>query len=183
MLSRRCRAPLRPFRRLGAAVWVVACVAAGSACADTVDGPLVIEEPVPETTAPTSTVAPPEPPPSEGTVEIGETHYQFAVTCHELGAGEVVVTGAGDDPVSGGLVELYLQAFLGDPYIGLRLADGTLIEPSLDSPLDLYLQDDVIRASAIRFVQDLDLDTGSATEVGFGELEIHCYEYTNELPG
>ena len=122
-------------------------------------------------------------PASEGTVEIGETHYAFAVTCHELGAGEVVVVGAGDDPVSGGLVELYLQAFLGDPYIGVRLADGTLIEPSLDSSLDLYLQDDVLRASAIRFVQDLDLETGSATEVGFGELEIHCYEYTNELPG
>ena len=182
MLSRRCRVPSRPFRHLGAAVWVAA-VAAGSACAGTVDGPLVIEEPVPETTATTSSTAPPEPPPSEGTVEIGETHYQFAVTCQEQGAGEVVVVGAGDDPVSGGLVELYLQAFLGDPYVVLRLADGTLIEPSLESPLDLYLQDDVIRASAIRFVQDLDLDTGSATEVGFGELEIHCYEYSNELPG
>ncbi len=161
----------------------MAAVAAGSACAGTVDGPLVFEEPVPEATAAASSTAPPEPPPSEGTVEIGETHYEFAVTCHELGAGEVVVVGAGDDPASGGLVELYLQAFLGDPYIGVRLADGTLIEPPLDSPLDLYLQDDVIRASAIRFVQDLDLDTGSATEVGFGALEIHCYEYTNELPG
>ena len=182
MLSRRGRAPSRPLRHLGAAVWVAA-VAAGSACADTVDGPLVIEEPVPETTAPTSTVAPPQPPRSEGTVEIGETHYQFAVTCQELGAGEVVVVGAGDDPVSGEVVELYLQAFLSEPYVGLRLADGTLIEPSLDSQLDLYLQDDVIRASAIRFVQDLDLETGSATEVGFGELEIHCYEYSNELPG
>ena len=181
MLSRRGRAPSRSLRHLGAAVWVAA-VAAGSACAGTVDGLVVIEEPVPETTAPTSTGAPP-PPPSEGTVEIGETHYQFVVTCHELGAGEVVVVGAGDDPVSGGVVELYLQAFLGDPYVGLRLADGTLIEPSLESPLDLYLQDDVIRASAIRFVQDLDLQTGSATEVGFGELEIHCYEYSNELPG
>ena len=122
------------------------------------------------------------PPPSEGSVEIGETRYQFAVTCQELGAGEVIVVGSGEDPGSGAAVELYLQAFLGDPYIGLRLADGTLFEPSLESPLDLYLQDDVIRASAIRFVRDLDLDTGTATEVGFGEVEIHCYEYSNELP-
>ena len=180
MLSRRS-APSRPFRHLGAAAWVAA-VAAGSACAGTVDGPLVIEEPVPETTAPRSTVTPPAPP-SEGRVEIGETHYQFAVTCHERGAGEVVVVGSGDDPASGGPVELYLQASLADPYVGLRLADGTLIEPSLESTLDLYLQDDVIRASAVRFVQDLDLETNSATEVGFGELEIHCYEYSNELPG
>ncbi len=191
MLSRRCRAPSRPFRRLGAAVWVLAVVAAGTACAGTGDGPLVIEEPVPETTVPTTSAAPPEPPtsegppPSEGTVEIGETRYQFAVICQEEGAGEVVVIGAGDDPVSGGLVKLYVRAYLGDPYISLRLADGTRLEPSLDldDRLDLYLQDDVIRASAIRFVKDLDLDTGSATEVGFGELEIHCYEYTNELPG
>ena len=167
---------------------------AASACADTGDGPLQDEEPASETVAPTSSVPPPAPavteapttsegpPASEGRVEVGETAYQFAVTCQELGAGEVVVIGAGDDPVSGGLVELYVQASLTDPYVGLRLPNGTWFEPSLDSSLDLYLQDDVIRASAIRFVQDLDLETGSATEVGFGELEIHCYEYANELP-
>ena len=193
MPSCRCRTPAKPFRCFGVAVWVLAVAAAVTACAGTGDGPLVIEEPVPKVTTTTTSLAPPEPPTSEpptsepptseGTVEIGDTRYQFAVTCHELGAGEVVVIGAGDDPVSGGLVELYLQAFLGDPYIGLRLADGTLIEPSLESPLDLYLQDDVVRASAIRFVRDLDLATGTATEVGFGELEIHCYDYSNELPG
>ena len=192
--TRRCRAPLEQIRSLCAALWVLAAVAAASACADTGDGPLLGDEPAPDTTEPTTAETPPaetppedtsplEVPPSEGMVEIGDAHYQFAVTCEERGAGEVVVIGAGDDPVSGGLVELYLRAALGDPYVGLRLADQTLIEPSLDSTLDLYLQDDVIRASAIRFVKDLDLETGAATEVGFGELEIHCYEYANELPG
>ena len=122
------------------------------------------------------------PPPSEGTVEVGDTEYQFTVTCEELGAGEVIVVGSGEAPDAGGTVELYLQAFLGDPYVGLRLADGTLLEPSLESTLDLYVQEDVIRASAIRFVRDLDLETGTATEVGFGELEIHCYEYSREPP-
>ena len=153
-----------------------------SACADTADGPLVVEETVSESVETTTSTAPPEPPRSEGTAEIGEIQYQFAVTCHDLGAGEVVVVGAGDDPVSGGLVELYVQAYIGDPYVGLRLADGTLIEPSLDSQLDLYVQEDVIRASAIRFVKDLNLDTGEATEVGFGEFEIHCYSYEREPP-
>ncbi len=123
------------------------------------------------------------PPTSGGTVEIGDTRYHFTVSCQELGAGEVTVVGSGEDPDSGDAVELYLQAFLGDPYVGLLLADGTFIEPSLESPLDLYVQEDVIRASAIRFVRDLDLETGTATEVGFGAVEIHCYEYTNELPG
>ena len=151
------------------------------------------EEAPNEVAAATSTAPPPVsapevpttsegPPPSEGTVEIGDTQYRFTVACQELGAGEVVVVGSGEDPDSDGAVELYLQAFLGDPYIGVRLADGTLLEPSLESPLDLYVQDDVIRASAIRFVRDLDLETGTATEVGFGELEIHCYEYSRESP-
>ena len=167
---------------MGAVALVVAAAVAASACADTADGPLVVEEPVAETTTTTAPPAPTEPPRSEGTVEIGDTHYQFAVTCQERGAGEVVVIGVGDDPDSDGLVKLYVGAALSDPYIGLRLADGTLIEPSLDSLLDLYLQDDVIRASAIRFVRDLNLETGEATEVGFGEFEIHCYSYENELP-
>ena len=142
----------------------------------------MVEEAVSESVETTTSTAPPEAPRSEGTAEIGEIHYQFAVTCHDLGAGEVVVIGAGDDPVSGGLVELYVQAYIGDPYVGLRLADGTLIEPSLDSQLDLYVQEDVIRASAIRFVKDLNLETGEATEVGFGEFEIHCYSYERESP-
>ncbi len=158
----------------------------GSACADTADGgPLVIEEEeesVAEDVVTTTAAAPPETPRSEGTVETGETRYQFEVTCQDRGAGDVIVIGVGDDPISGGQVELYLEASFVAPYIGLRLADGTLIEPSLDSQLDLYLQDDVIRASAIRFVRDLNLETGEATEVGFGEFEIHCYSYEREPP-
>ena len=177
----RCRAPLWPARCLGLLLAFAVAVVAPSGCADTADGPLV-EETVDTDVAVTTTTAPPEPPRSEGTAEIGDVHYEFAVTCHDRGAGDVVVIGAGEDPVSGGLVELYLEASFVDPYVGLRLADGTLIEPSLESPLDLYLQDDVIRASAIRFVRDLNLETGEATEVGFGEFEIHCYSYERELP-
>ena len=178
MPSRRRSAP---GKLLGALLAVAGAAAAASACADTADGPLVSEEAVSEEVV-TTTTAPPEPPRSEGTAEVGDVQYEFAVTCHDRGAGDVVVLGAGDDPVSGGLVELYVEASFVDPYVGLRLADGTLIEPSLESPLDLYLQDDVIRASAIRFVRDLNLETGEATEVGFGEFEIHCYSYERELP-
>lgn len=167
---------------MGALLAVGGAAAVASACADTADGPLVVEETIAEEVVATTTSAPPEPPRSEGTAEIGDTRYEFAVTCHDRGAGDVVVIGASDDPVSGGLVELYLEASLVDPYVGVRLADGTLVEPSLDSPLDLYVQDDVIRASAIRFVKDLNLETGEATEVGFGEFEIHCYSYEREPP-
>ena len=182
VLSRPCREFSRPLRRAAVAVLLAA---AASACAETSDGPLVVEASVAETTTTTLPEAPTETPRSEGTVEIGETVYRFTVTCQERGAGEVVVIGAGDDPDADGLVKLYVQASLSDPYIGLELGDGiTRIEPSLDldSPLDLYVQDDVIRASAIRFVRDLQLETGEATDVGFGQLEIHCYSYENELP-
>ena len=175
-------APRRQARRLGALLAIAVAVVATSGCADTADGPLVVEETVDEEVVATTTSAPPEPPRSEGTAEIGGSHYEFSVTCSDLGAGDVLVIGAGDDPATGGLVELYLEASLVEPYVGLRLADGTLIEPSLDSPLDLYVQDDVIRASAIRFVRDLNLETGEATEVGFGEFEIHCYNYERESP-
>ena len=179
-----CRAPGQARRQgfpRGVLLAAIVVAAAASACADTADGPLVAEETVVEEVV-TTTTAPPEPPRSEGTAKVGDVQYEFAVTCHDRGAGDVVVLGAGDDPVSGGPVELYLEASFVDPYVGLRLADGTLIEPSLDSPLDLYLQDDVIRASAIRFVRDLNLETGEATEVGFGEFEIHCYSYERESP-
>ncbi|MDE0160586.1 MAG: hypothetical protein OXL98_02510 [Acidimicrobiaceae bacterium] len=178
-MSPRCRRALG--RLLGTVLAVAGAAAAASSCADTADGPLVSEEAVSGEVV-TPTAAPPEPRRSDGTAKIGDAQYEFAVACHDRGAGDVVVLGAGDDPVSGGLVELYLEASFVDPYVGLRLADGTLIEPSLDSPLDLYLQDDVIRASAIRFVQDLNLETGEATEVGFGEFEIHCRSYERESP-
>ena len=155
-------------------------VAGGTACADTADGPLVDEDAVTAEVSTTTSTVPPEPPRSEGTAEIGETHYEFAVTCYDRGAGEVRAVGAGEDPVSGGLVELFVEASLVEPYVGLRLADGTFIEPSLESQLDFYVQDDVIRASAIRFVKDLNLETGEATDVGFGDFEIHCYSYERE---
>ena len=115
-------------------------------------------------------------------VEIGDTRYDFEVTCEEQGAAELLVLGVGSDPGSDGVVELYVQSSLGDPYVGLKLPDDTLLEPALDSQLDFYLQDDVIRASAIRFVRDLDLETGEGTEVGFGSFEIHCLSYITHLP-
>lgn len=188
MVPFRRRVPLRPSWSLGAAVWTLAAVAVGTACADTGDGALLDDDTTDAAAATTTvTAVEPEVPPDDsdqsfGRVRVGDTVYQFTVTCQEQGAGEVVVIGAGDDGASGELVELYLQAFIGDPYVGLRLADGSRVEPSFESDLALYVQNDVIRASAIRFVKDLDLDTGEATEVGFGELEIHCNSYQNELP-
>ena len=119
---------------------------------------------------------------STGTLTIADVTYELAVNCYAPGAGEVLAIGLGTDPDSGGLVEAYVQAFVGSPYVGVRVGDGPLIESTFEGPLDLYLQDDVIRASAIRFVRDLDLESGSGTSVGFGAVEILCEYYDEEIP-
>ena len=116
------------------------------------------------------------------TVEVGDRVFEFAATCYAPGAGDLLVLGVAEDPESDGFVELYLQAFIADPYIGLRLSDGTLIESALDGPLDIYFQDDTIRVSAVRFVQSLDLGTGEGESVGLGELQVFCFDYLSDLP-
>lgn len=125
------------------------------------------------TAAPDSTV-----PPSTGTVTVGDDTYEIVVTCIAPGAGEVLAVGVGESD-TGERVEAYVQAFLGEPYIGLEVG-GVRIEPSFDGPLDLYLQDDAIRASAIRFVSDLDIETGDGTFVGLGAVDIRCASYGDE---
>ena len=173
------RSPMRLIVACAAVLWI-------SACTSSDDGAL------PATT--TTTAAAPEsiqgwtvPRPalaSNGTVTVGDQTYGLAVACYDVGAGEVLVLGTGPDPASddGGRVELYLRAYLGNPYFGLRLSDGSMIESSLDGPMELYVQHDTIRASALRLVTDLDLDTGESTPVGFGAIEITCSDYRSELP-
>jgi len=131
-----------------------------------------------------TTTTEPAPPMSEGMVRIGDTVYELSVTCYAAGAGEVLAIGVGIAPDTGEPVEAYVQAYLGSPYVGLRVGSGTdaLIESTLDGSLDLYLQDDRIRASAIRFVRGLDLETGAGEPAGVGQIEIECLHYEEELP-
>lgn len=134
------------------------------------------------TTVATTTVRPP--PASEGFIRIGDTFYELTVTCYAAGAGEVLAIGVGTAPDTGEPVEAFVQAYLGSPYVGMRIGsgEGSLIESSLDESLDLYLNDDSIRASAIRFVRGLDLETGAGEPVGVGQIEIDCRHYETEVP-
>lgn len=166
-----------PAAILLAVLAVVAC----AACAATDDGAIVVPSVTAADESPDDGGAQSQP--SEATVEVGDTVYRFAATCYAPGAGDLLVLGVAEDPESDRLVEMYLQAFIADPYIGLRLGDGSLIEAALDAPLDLYIQDDVIRASAVRFVRGLDLRTGDGEDDGFGELEVLCSGYSDDLPG
>ena len=117
-------------------------------------------------------------------IRVGDTIYELSVTCYAAGAGEVLAIGVGTAPDTGEPVEAYVQAYLGSPYVGLRVGSGSdaLIESTLDGSLDLYLQDDRIRASAIRFVRGLDLETGAGEPAGVGQIEIECIHYEDELP-
>lgn len=117
---------------------------------------------------------------SSGTVTVGDDSYDLAVTCIAPGAGEVLAVGIGET-ADGEPVKAYVQAFVGSPYIGLEVG-ATLLESSFTGSLDLYLQDDQIRASAIRFVTDLDLATGEGEFVGVGTVDITCDAYDDELP-
>ncbi len=136
---------------------------------------------------------------SVATVRVGEQVFAFAVDCYAPGAGDYLIVGAGTGTESetnqpdesdqsdrsdqlDEAVELYVQAFFAEPYIGLRLADGTLIEAALDAPLELMAQDDVIRVQDIPLVHSLDLTTGESTDAGLGEIEISCFSYSKELP-
>ena len=112
---------------------------------------------------------------STGLVSVAGRDYSFDVTCYDVGAGEVLALGSGSD--DSGPTELYVRSFLGEPYIGLRLSNGTLVESTLDAPLELFLQDDVIRASALRLATGLDLETGQSSELGFGTVEVACNSY------
>ena len=170
------------MRTTAAALVALLALATLAGCASTDDGAAAMPDVVENEPATSSVNASAELPRAVGVVEVDDELYRLVVDCYALGAGEVVALGAGEAAESGEMVEMYLQAFLGAPYIGIRLADGTRLEPSLDSPLALYVQDDAIRASSIQFVKDLELETGEGTEVGWGRIEIICPRYSDELP-
>lgn len=113
---------------------------------------------------------------STGTLKLGDTTYELAVNCYTSSAGmRAVGIGTGSKPEE--RFEVYVQTDPDTPYLGIRLADRTLVEPALDETLDFYVQDGIIRASAIRLARDLDLETGQGVSMGFGDVEIRCSSY------
>lgn len=134
---------------------------------------------------------------SVANVTIGDVGYDFVVDCYDAGAGSVVVVGAGEEPVAALPTEgdeprdthIFVQAFLGDSYIGVTVTEGddepeVVYEASLDDALDLVLEDDVIAADSFTFVRDLDLANGSSTPAGEGTLRVTCGRYeAGSAPG
>lgn len=165
---------------LAALCLLAACSTGGRAEPEAV--PTATTDPTTTSTAATSTTEPP--PRSTGMIRVGDTVYDLTVTCYAAGAGEVLAIGVGTAPGTGEVVEAYVQAYIGEPYVGLRVGTGedALIESTLEGSLDLYLQENRIRASAIRFVRGLDLATGAGEPAGVGQIEIECRHYEDESP-
>jgi len=117
-------------------------------------------------------------------VEIDGVAYDLDAECHAAGVGEIVITALTPGLVEP-RVELYVQAFLAEPYVGISVTEGgetTLFEPSLAAPFDIVQQGDVFRIDQIALVTGLDLETGDATDAGVGTVVVECADYAEGLP-
>jgi hypothetical protein len=129
-------------------------------------------------------------------VTIAGHEYDFEVSCYDAGAGSVVAVGTGTeyDPASGSTraSRVFVQGFLGDPYIGVTLAapEGAdpatarddVYEAALDESFDLLLEDGVIAVDGIEFVRNLDLTSGAGESVGQGSLRVTCNDFEPGVP-
>lgn len=161
----------RAMGRAPRAAALAAAIAVGSASACSGDDPAGVD-PVPPAT--TDLNIPTDP--SEGTLRMSGATYDLTAACYASDSG-VRAVGLGGGSVPGEMIEVYVQTDADAPYLGIRLPDGALVEPALDETLDFDLEDDVIRASAVRLARDLDLETGQGTPAGFGDVEIRCAGY------
>ncbi len=157
--------------RVGVVVGVV-CAVLGAACAGGASKPSL------DASSPGSTLAA-----LNGTVVIGDTTYEFTMTCYAPGAGSVVAIGTGTEPGTGRSTRALVQAFFRDPYVGVTVGDNEIVyEPSLDEPIDLVYQDDVVRGAAIQFVKNLDLQSRLGADAGLGAVTVTCSNYRSGLP-
>lgn len=121
---------------------------------------------------------------SGAVVRIGPARYDLAAICAAPGAGEVQVALSGTD-VNGRPVAGYVQAFLGEPYIGMQVGEGdraVLFESRLDDALTFEFANDILTFPEVHFVSGLDLETAEFTPAGVGSVAVECDDYERELP-
>lgn len=120
--------------------------------------------------------------PSIGFVQFDGRSHEFDATCHAPGAAEVLAIGS--TMSDGGRIEVYLQAFLGAPYLGISVTDEQTVvyEAAIDRPLDISYENDVLRVDDVVLVTDLDLETGAGTDAGLGSIVVECRSYQRDLP-
>lgn len=168
---------------------VLGIVAALGGCSINADPTTEVGSTTTTTTTTTVGLVPPSGP-SDGTVgssavvRIGPARYDLSALCAAPGAGEVQVALSGTD-VNGRVVAGYVQAFLGEPYIGMQVGEGdraVLFESRLDESLTFEFANDILTFPEVHFVSGLDLDTAEFTPAGVGSVAVECAEYERELP-
>lgn len=123
-------------------------------------------------------------PQSVGLVRIGPAAYDLVFTCVDGGAGEIFAAGVGRD-VNDKPVHAFVQANVGEPYIGLEVGEEgekVLFEPRLGVLLDFNFDHDIIRFDNVDFVTELNIETGEYTPAGIGSVVVECRSYETEVP-
>lgn len=117
---------------------------------------------------------------SSGEIEISDEVFSFAFECWAAGAGDVLALGIGQRQANGEQVQAIVQAFLGDPYVAVVVGEDQVLELAVDQRAELFVQQDSIRGSALRFVDAEAPGVGEA--VGFGSVNVDCQGFAPGLP-
>jgi len=112
---------------------------------------------------------------------IGSTRYDFAFGCYHAGAGDILALGVGDDPDGDGTTQAIVQAFLGQTYVAVLIGEAQVLELAIDQPAELFVQSDLIRGSALRFV-DAAGSAGVGEDMGLGTVTVSCQGFAPGLP-
>jgi hypothetical protein len=118
---------------------------------------------------------------SEGHIMIGSTRYDFAFECYHAGAGDILALGVGDDPDGDETTQAIVQAFLGQTYVAVLIGEARVLELAIDQPAELFVQSDLIRGSALRFV-DAAGSAGVGEDLGLGTVTVSCQGFAPGLP-
>ncbi len=119
-----------------------------------------------------------------GLIRIGPAAYELDFSCVDRGAGEILAVGAGTD-VNNRRVHAFVQAFVGEPYVGIEVGEGderVLFEPRLDVPLLFTFHQDILRFENVDFVTNLDVENSTYTPAGMGSVVINCVSFETVLP-
>ncbi len=118
---------------------------------------------------------------SVGSISVGNIQYDFAFECYAAGAGDILALGVGEDPTSNLPTQAIVQAFLGQPYVAVLIGQDDVVELAIDQPAELFVQDDAIQGSALRFV-DTGESAGVGDPLGLGTVSVACRGFAPGLP-
>jgi hypothetical protein len=89
--------------------------------------------------------------------------------------------GIGNDPATSTPTQAIVQAFLGQAYVAVLIGDARVLELAIDQPAELFVQSDLIRGSALRFV-DASGSAGVGEDLGLGTVTVSCQGFAPGLP-